>query len=256
MSLGMTGSHTLLTHSSEMCLASWKLLPTESSHLQGRLSLEKLLLQCYLLETRRWWNGVYVSRSNENKWMFFIINIYTIIHKYFYSVNCLRVHIWTYRHICMYLNTFVYIVLYVIHNITLLKIQNSKLGESWKRRGALCCWQTHGMEKLSPLENKSNINLCSTTDRVGMHCFVKMSAHICLLNSYPWEGGLTQSWVLRHVTCLAMKPRMWGVSDKFLSTIEWCGCLGWEALQLHWHGFDSTSDIPAFCYSQFFVTWS
>lgn len=39
---------------------------------------------------------------------------------------------------CMYLNTFVYIVLYIIYNPTLIKIQISKLGESWKRRGALC----------------------------------------------------------------------------------------------------------------------
>lgn len=36
----------------------------------------------------------------------------------------------------MYLNTFVYIVLYIIYNPTLIQI--NKLGESWKRRGALC----------------------------------------------------------------------------------------------------------------------
>lgn len=130
------------------------------------------------------------------------------------------------------LNTFVYIVLCIIHNLALFKIQISKLGESWKRRGALCCWQTHGMEELFPLENKSNANVWSPTDTVGVNCFVKVSAHICLLNSHPWEGGLTLSWVLGHVTGLAMKARMWGVSHKFLSTLEWCGSLGWVALPL------------------------
>lgn len=39
---------------------------------------------------------------------------------------------------CMYLNTFVYIVLYIIYNPTLIKI--SKLGESWK----LVSWENHG----------------------------------------------------------------------------------------------------------------
>lgn len=52
VSPGMKGSCALLAHISEVRFASCKFLPAESSsHLQGRLSLEQLLSQCYLLET-------------------------------------------------------------------------------------------------------------------------------------------------------------------------------------------------------------
>lgn len=129
---------------------------------------------------------------------------------------------------CWYLNTFLYIVLYNIHNLTLLKIQIGKLGESWKRRRVSCWWQTHGMEKLFPLENKSSTNGWSTTNTVGVNCFVKTSAHVNLLNS-PLRGWIN----------LVMDTEMWHArpweqgcegSHKFLLTLEWCGSLGWVAL--------------------------
>lgn len=157
---------------------------------------------------------------------------------------------------CMYLSTFLYIVLYIIWHFLKYKLvswENHGKGEELCVVDKLMGWQSYSLLR-------TNQTQMSGPQQIQL-AWIVLLKHLLNLSLRGWINLIVSTEacdMLDHESkdVRALTSFCQHLSDLALWDGWHCCHLFWVALQPHSLEFDDITDNRAFCYSQFSVTWS